>query len=113
MTADNIVRILKDTGIEIDLDHPDHIDIDKIETLLLPFAEVTTSENQFYADGKVYLTNTDVTIKFYSDRQLEKDLDVQRAVSTLEAYGLRISRVNSDEYFDGDGLYLNEYSTEV
>ena len=113
MTVDNIVQILKDTGIEIDSDHPDHIDMDKIETLPLPFAEVIASENQFFADGLVYFSTTDVTIKLYSDRQLSKDLDVQRAVSTLKAYGLRISRVNADEYFDGDGLYLNEYNTEV
>lgn len=113
MTVENIVQLLKDTGFTIDVDHPDHIDMEKIGDLPLPFAEVMTSENEIFADGVKYITTTDVTLRLLSDRPFASDLDEQRAIHTLEAFGLRVSRTNSDEFYDGDGLYLNEFTMEV
>ena len=103
MTREELKTLMDGTGIYYDPDHPDHIERSKIENLPPPFMEFLAEEVPFSADDVIYFTSLRITIRFYSD--LDVDEAEESIRTALNDYFFTTNKVYDDEL----GLWETEF----
>ena len=104
MTREALITLMQTTGIYFDPDHPDHIEDKKISSLSPPFLEFVIREEPFAADDVVYYVFNRITIRFYSDLDVDEAEDLVRAA--IDNYFYRVSKV----YDEGLGLWETTFT---
>ena len=105
MTIENLVEMLRKTGIPFAYDH-----FAEGESPEPPFiCYLLPGSNNFAADGKVYFRINQVRIELYTD---SKDLSVERKVEmVLDESGIFYNK--SEVWIQSEKLYEVLYSFEV
>jgi len=111
MTTEELKNILLETGITFDTDHPDHMSPEKNSgKIRTPFLEFEIMEEAIHADGKIYLTIPQVTLRLYDD---VNDGESQQTVENA-LIGADLRPVMSENTYDPiDGLYLTTYTFQM
>lgn len=104
MTREELKTLMDGTGIYYDPDHPDHIERSKIESLPPPFMEFSAEEVPFAADDVIYYTSLRITIRFYSDLDVDSEEDSIR--SALTGYFFTTNKVYDNEL----GLWETDFT---
>ena len=104
MTREQLNELMESTGVYFDPDHPDHIERSKIADLPPPFMEFYVREEPFAADDIVYYTYLRITIRLYSDVDVdEAETQIREA---LAGYFFR-----SNKQYDEDlGLWETTFT---
>lgn len=104
MTRQALQDLMDGIGIYYDPDHPDHIERSKIEDLPPPFMEFYAEEIPFAADDVVYFTRLRVTIRLYSDLDLdEAEEGIREAIGSYYF-------TSTKEYDDELGLWETTFT---
>ena len=104
MTREALETLMSGTEIYYDPDHPDHIERSKIDSLPPPFLEFSVEEVPFSADDVIYYSFVRITIRLYSD--LDVDEAEESIRTALSGYFFATNKV-----YDNDlGLWETEFT---
>lgn len=109
MTETEVKEMCSKMGVYFDPDHPDHITASKLQALAPPFMEYLLEDHPVYADGKRYVDIKNLTIRIYSDTEV--DAVEPQVTEVLDLEDLRWKRTSG--FLDDLFLWAIEYKLQV
>jgi hypothetical protein len=112
MNNDEIITLMRATGIFFDEEHPDHITVEKLNdgTITPPFLEYDVLEESVRADGMPYLRYNRVNVRKYDDIDDGTTHTMFREAMDAQEIAYRMT---AHEYDDELGLWVTKYTFTI